>query len=57
MTKMLHTLWDDESGATAVEYGIMAALIGVAIIIIVTQVGLSLERMFADPVLNDALTP
>jgi pilus assembly protein Flp/PilA len=46
MFGLIKSLWNDESGATAVEYGIMVALIAVAIIVIVTQVGLSLEGLF-----------
>jgi pilus assembly protein Flp/PilA len=57
MTALLLGLWDDEAGATAVEYGVMVALIAVAIIITLTAVGVSLDTMFADPILNDALTP
>jgi pilus assembly protein Flp/PilA len=37
--------WDQE-GATAVEYGIMVALIAVAIIIAVTAVGTELTTLF-----------
>ncbi|MFC9332671.1 Flp family type IVb pilin [Arthrobacter sp. NPDC057009] len=36
----------DEKGATAVEYGIMVALIAVVIIIAVTALGGSLNEMF-----------
>ena len=32
MTKFLKSLWQDEAGATAIEYGLLAALIAVAII-------------------------
>ena len=35
-----------ESGATAIEYGLIAALIGVAIITVVGQVGTSLKTNF-----------
>ena len=37
-----------ESGATAIEYGLIAALISVAIITIVTQVGTSLNTVFGE---------
>ncbi len=37
---------EDESGATAIEYGLIAALIAVVIITAVTQVGTRLERTF-----------
>ena len=36
----------DERGATAVEYGLMVALIAVAIIFAVTLLGGNLEKMF-----------
>jgi pilus assembly protein Flp/PilA len=37
----------DESGATAIEYGLIACLIAVAIIVIVGTVGTSLTAVFA----------
>ena len=36
----------DESGATAIEYGLIAALIAVAIIATVTTVGTALQATF-----------
>jgi pilus assembly protein Flp/PilA len=36
----------DEEGATAIEYGLLAALISVAIIIVVTTVGENLNAVF-----------
>jgi pilus assembly protein Flp/PilA len=36
----------DESGATAIEYGLIAALIAVAIIAAVTSVGTQLQTTF-----------
>lgn len=38
----------NERGATAVEYGIMVALIAVAIILTVTAVGEGLNRLFTE---------
>jgi pilus assembly protein Flp/PilA len=39
--------WDwDEEGATAVEYGIMVALIAVVIIVTVTAIGTRLDGVF-----------
>ncbi|KWT64236.1 Flp pilus assembly protein, pilin Flp [Hyphomicrobium sulfonivorans] len=35
----------DESGATAIEYGLLAALIGVAIVVGATAVGTNLDTM------------
>ena len=39
---------DDERGATAVEYGLMVALIAVAIITAVTLLGTNLTALFND---------
>ncbi len=44
--KHLKKLINDESGATAIEYGLIAALISVAIIAIVTTLGQSLTSTF-----------
>jgi pilus assembly protein Flp/PilA len=46
MTKLFSFL-HDESGVTAIEYGLIAAGIGVAIVVIVEEVGVSLTAMFA----------
>jgi len=53
-------MWDsvkkflrDEEGATAVEYGLIAALIAVAIILSVTEVGDKLKAVFE--AIKDAL--
>ena len=37
-----------ESGATAIEYGLIAALIGVAIITVVNNVGTEVKGTFTD---------
>jgi pilus assembly protein Flp/PilA len=46
----MHTLFlpfiDDQSGVTAIEYGLIAALIAVAIIVAVTTVGTDLTATF-----------
>lgn len=46
MTKTFLKLLNDESGATAVEYGLIAALIAVAIIATVTTLGTNLKATF-----------
>jgi pilus assembly protein Flp/PilA len=46
MRKMLEAFVRDENGATAIEYGLIAALIAVAIIGGVTAVGTSLSSTF-----------
>ena len=38
----------DESGATAIEYGLIAALVAVAIITVVTTLGTTIESTFQD---------
>ena len=40
--------FDREDGATAVEYGLMVALIAVAIILTVTAIGGELNRLFGE---------
>ncbi len=45
---ILKHFWKDESGATAIEYGLIAALIAVVIITGVTAVGTKLSTTFAD---------
>jgi len=36
---MLHAIWNDDTGATAIEYGLIAALIAVAIIVALETTG------------------
>lgn len=38
----------DESGATAIEYGLIAALISVVIITVLTNIGTSLDAKFGE---------
>jgi pilus assembly protein Flp/PilA len=47
MTKIFKTFIRDESGATAIEYGLIASLIGVAIIAGVRALGTGLSATFA----------
>lgn len=50
MNKFLNfgkSLWQDDSGATAIEYGLLAALISVAIIVTVTSLGGTLNSVFS----------
>jgi pilus assembly protein Flp/PilA len=51
MTKLFSFLRDD-SGATAIEYGLIAAGIGVAIVVVVQDVGNALIAMFTSVVNN-----
>ena len=46
MKKILINFFKDEDGVTAIEYGLIAALIAVVIITAVTLVGTSLENTF-----------
>ncbi|HAD88255.1 MAG: Flp family type IVb pilin [Rhodospirillaceae bacterium] len=45
-TNILKKLQQDESGATAIEYGLIAALVSVAAIGALTAMGGSLDSMF-----------
>jgi pilus assembly protein Flp/PilA len=46
MLTTLNNLWKNESGVTAMEYGLIAALIAVAIIVILGTVGTDLSSTF-----------
>jgi len=46
MTKFVSRFFKDESGATAIEYGLIAALIAVVIITAVTLLGGNLKLTF-----------
>jgi pilus assembly protein Flp/PilA len=46
MSKFVSRFMNDESGATAIEYGLIAALIAVAIITAVSLVGTNLSKTF-----------
>lgn len=47
MTKFISKFVKDESGATAIEYGLIAALIAVVIIAAVTTLGTKLSGTFS----------
>jgi len=46
MTRFLSRFLNDDSGATAIEYGLIAALIAAVIIVAVTAVGTNLQATF-----------
>ena len=46
MSKLFARFVKDESGATAIEYGLIAALIAIAIIVGATSLGTSLNSKF-----------
>jgi len=48
MRQLLRSFARDESGATAIEYGLIAALIAVVIISAITVVGTSLSTTFTN---------
>ena len=50
MTKFVSQFMSDESGATAIEYGLIAALIAVVIISAVTALGSTIKTKFNDVV-------
>jgi pilus assembly protein Flp/PilA len=53
MTKFIARFAKDESGATAIEYGLIVALIAVVIIGTITTIGTSLKTKFTS--VSDAL--
>ena len=55
MTKFFNAIWTDEDGATAIEYGLLAALISVAIILAVTTLRGTLSDVFES--VNSDLEP
>ncbi|WP_068951989.1 Flp family type IVb pilin [Pararhizobium polonicum] len=48
MTKIFARFMKDESGATAIEYGLIAALISVALITGATALGSALDAKFTE---------
>jgi pilus assembly protein Flp/PilA len=47
MTKLIKRFIDEDDGATAIEYGLIAALIAVAVIAMVRAVGTNLSTTFS----------
>lgn len=43
---MIHKFWSDEAGATAIEYGLIAAGIALAIITVVNSLGTTMNDKF-----------
>lgn len=48
MYKLIRKFLEDQSGATSIEYGLIAAGIGVALITLVGQVGDELRDLFTN---------
>jgi pilus assembly protein Flp/PilA len=51
--KLISKFWRDESGATAIEYGLIAAGISIAIIVAVNGLGTNLNNKFTS--INNSL--
>jgi pilus assembly protein Flp/PilA len=47
MLKSIRSFFSDESGATAIEYGLIAALVSVAAILALTALGTELDAIFS----------
>ncbi len=58
-TSNIKTFFKDDSGATAIEYGLIAALVSVAAILALQAMGTSLEQIFTSvpTTLDSAVTP
>jgi pilus assembly protein Flp/PilA len=52
--RLVKSLMRDDTGATAIEYGLIAALIAVALITVITNVGTSVRGTFTK--VNTAVT-
>ncbi|WP_298332241.1 Flp family type IVb pilin [Asticcacaulis sp.] len=48
MTNLIKNFANDESGATAIEYGLIAALIAVVLISVLTTIGTNLKGKFEE---------
>ena len=48
MSNLIRKFLADQSGATSIEYGLIAAGIGVALITLVGNVGTELQNLFAN---------
>ncbi len=48
MFTIIKELTKDESGATAIEYGLIAALVSVAGVVALTNMGTSLQQVFQE---------
>jgi pilus assembly protein Flp/PilA len=55
MHKIFNSFLDDTAGATAIEYGLIAALIATVIILALTNLGVSLNTTFT--LIDSALSP
>ncbi|TDS73173.1 Flp family type IVb pilin [Comamonas sp. JUb58] len=46
MTNIIKNFWNDEEGATAIEYGLIAGLIAVGLLAALTDIGKELKVVF-----------
>lgn len=46
MTNIIKNFWNDEEGATAIEYGLIAGLIAVGLLAALTDIGTKLKVVF-----------
>jgi pilus assembly protein Flp/PilA len=46
MTNIIKNFWNDEEGATAIEYGLIAGLIAVGLLTALTDIGTKLSVVF-----------
>jgi len=46
MTNIIKNFWNDEEGATAIEYGLIAGLIAVGLLVALTDIGTKLKVVF-----------
>ncbi|MEJ5029763.1 Flp family type IVb pilin [Comamonas sp. MYb69] len=54
MTNIIKNFWNDEEGATAIEYGLIAGLIAVGLLVALTDIGTKLQVVFTK--ISNALT-
>jgi pilus assembly protein Flp/PilA len=50
MRRLLHRFIDDQSGVTAIEYSLIAALISIVIIASVRTIGTTISTLFFGPI-------
>ena len=48
MTNLIKNFWNDVEGATAIEYGLIAGLIAVVIIVGATALGTGVNKLFCE---------
>lgn len=46
MTNLIQRFWNDEEGATAIEYGLIAGLIAVGLVVALTALATDLSLLF-----------